>query len=45
MKKSYSDILEDVEKFYDKVGPKFELIYPNFTFLDIYQARLFAGVE
>jgi ubiquinone/menaquinone biosynthesis C-methylase UbiE len=31
MKKNYNDILVDVELFYDKVGPKYELIYPNFN--------------
>lgn len=29
MKKNYKDLLKSVEQFYDKVGPKYELIYPN----------------
>jgi len=27
---SYQDLLSKIEEFYDKVGPKYELIYPNF---------------
>jgi len=29
MKKNYKALLKSVEQFYDKVGPKYELIYPN----------------
>jgi ubiquinone/menaquinone biosynthesis C-methylase UbiE len=29
MKRNYRNLLKSVERFYDKVGPKYELIYPN----------------
>ncbi len=36
---SYKDLLLKIEKFYDKVGPKYELIYPNFKVNNIEIAK------
>jgi ubiquinone/menaquinone biosynthesis C-methylase UbiE len=35
MRKTYQELLEDIKKFYDEVGPKYPLIYPNIKISNI----------